>query len=74
MEIVKGVVLLEVSKLNDLVMTKHSFLQKNTLQKGNWVYLYIRHLLSHRQTKKETVYSFNDIEGPGLHIIQYYNI
>ena len=50
--------------------------EKKTLEKGKWVcyYLYIRYLLSHRQTNKETIYFFNDIQAPGLHIIQYYNV
>ena len=26
------------------------------------------------QTNKQKIYSFNDIQFPGLHIIQYYNI
>ena len=45
--------------------------EKKTLEKGKWVYyyLYIRYLLSHRQTKKQTIYSINDIQAPGLHII-----
>ena len=53
--------------------------EKKTLEKGKWVcyYLYIRFLLSHRQTNKQTnkqIYSFNDTQAPGQHIIQYYNI
>ena len=26
------------------------------------------------QTNKQTIYFFNDMEAPGLHIVQYYNI
>ena len=26
------------------------------------------------QTNKKTIYYFHDIQAPGLHIIQYYNI
>ena len=26
------------------------------------------------QTDKQTIYSSNDIQAPGLHMIQYYNI
>ena len=37
-------------------------------------YLYIRYLLSHVQKNKQTIYYFNDIQAPGLHIIQYRNI
>ena len=37
-------------------------------------YLYIRYLLSHRQTSKQIIYSLNYIQAPGLHIIQYYHI
>ena len=29
---------------------------------------------TNRQTNKQTIYSLNDIEAPGLHIIQYHNI
>ena len=50
--------------------------EKKTLEKIKWVcyYLHIRYLLSHRQTNKQTIYSFNDIQAPGLHITQYCNI
>ena len=27
-----------------------------------------------KQSDKKTIYSFNDTQAPGLHIIQYYNI
>ena len=27
-----------------------------------------------KQTNKETIYYFNYVQAPGLHIIQYYNI
>ena len=49
--------------------------EKNILEKGKWVwyYLYIRYLLSHRQTNKQAIYSFNDIQAPGLHTVQYHN-
>ena len=36
--------------------------------------VYSLYLLSHRQTNKQTIYSFNDIQAPGLHIIQCCNI
>ena len=29
---------------------------------------------TNKKTNKQTIYSFNDIQFPGLHIIQYYNI
>ena len=52
--------------------------EKRTLEKGKWVcyYLHIRYLLSHtdKQIYKQAIDSFNDIQGPDLHIIQYYNI
>ena len=75
-EVAKEVVLPEVSKLNDSVSNEQEpqrpntvFPRKKTLEKRKWVcyYLHIRYLLSHRQTKKQTIYSFNDVQGPGLH-------
>ena len=27
-----------------------------------------------KQTDKQTIYSFNDMQAPGLHIIQHYSI
>ena len=50
--------------------------EKNILEKGKWIwyYLYIRYLLYHRQTNKQAIYSFNDIQAPGLHIVQYHSI
>ena len=29
---------------------------------------------ANKQTNKQTMYTFNDIQAPGLHAIQYYNI
>ena len=29
---------------------------------------------ANKQTTNKTIYSFNDIQAPGLHTIQYYNI
>ena len=64
-EFVKDVVLPEVSKLNDSVINKNHRDQtqfspeRKTLENGKLVcyYLYIRYLQSHRQTKKQTIYS-----------------
>ena len=48
--------------------------EKRTLEKGKWVcyYLHICYLLSHtdKQIYKQAIDSFNDIQGPDLHIIQ----
>ena len=76
-EVVKEVVLPEVSKLNDTVMNKNHRDQtqfspeKKTLEKGKWVcyYLYICYLLPPRQTDEQIIYLFNDIQAADLHII-----
>ena len=76
-EVVKEVILPEVSKLNDLVTDKDHRDQtqfspeQKTLEKGKWVcyYLYICHLRLRRQTNKQIIYHFNDIQAPVLHII-----
>ena len=74
-EVVKEVVLPVIYKLNGSVINRKQCDQTQfSPEKGKWVYcyLYIPYLLSRRQTNKQTIHSFNDIQAPGLHIKQYY--
>ena len=66
-EVVKEVVLPEVSKLNDSVISKYHRNQTS-------VYSLSAITQTNKQTNKQTIYSFNDIQAPGLHIIEYYNV
>ena len=61
--VVKEVLLPEVSRLNGSLMNKNLRDQTQFSPEKN-----------NKQTNKQTIYSFNDIQFPGLHIIQYYNI
>ena len=51
------------------------FPEEKDYRKGKMGLLLFVYLLpAITQTNKQTIYSFNDIQFPGLHIIQYYNI
>ena len=43
-------------------------------KENEFVIVYILGMSAITQTNRQTIYSFNDIEAPGLHIIQCYNI
>ena len=79
----KEVVLVEASKLDDAVMNKNhrdqtQFSPVKRLQKkeNGFVITSIFAICynTDKQSNKKTIYSFNDTQAPGLHIIQYYNI
>ena len=48
--------------------------EKNSGKRKMVLLLSVYSLSAITQTNKQTIYFFNDMQAPGLHIIQYYNI